>query len=98
MHGYGTYTWPDGRKYEGMWRQGKQHGKATMTTKTGEVKTGEYELGKVHFWDDRGEINKHRREMDTLNEVNTELEQNKDNLTQERNSIMVDKNDLGERL
>jgi len=26
-HGYGVYTWADGRKYEGEWVAGKQHGR-----------------------------------------------------------------------
>mmetsp|Transcript_128412 Transcript_128412/g.235431 ORF Transcript_128412/g.235431 Transcript_128412/m.235431 type:complete len:84 (+) Transcript_128412:609-860(+) len=25
-HGEGTYTWPDGRQYKGLWNKGKQHG------------------------------------------------------------------------
>jgi len=25
-YGYGIYYWADGRKYEGYWAQGKQHG------------------------------------------------------------------------
>ena len=27
-HGYGIYTWPDGRAYKGYWKDGKQHGLA----------------------------------------------------------------------
>ena len=26
MHGTGTYTWPDGRKYEGMYSDDKKEG------------------------------------------------------------------------
>ena len=27
--GFGVFTWPDGRMYEGEWFDGKQHGKGT---------------------------------------------------------------------
>ena len=26
LYGYGTFLWNDGRKYEGNWKNGKQHG------------------------------------------------------------------------
>lgn len=26
-HGIGTFYWPDGRKYHGAWKDGKQHGR-----------------------------------------------------------------------
>ena len=26
--GKGIFTWPDGRKYDGQWSKGKQHGRA----------------------------------------------------------------------
>ena len=25
-------TWPDGRRYEGEWKEGKMHGEGVMTT------------------------------------------------------------------
>jgi hypothetical protein len=30
-HGSGIYTWADGRRYDGEWSNGKQHGKGSMT-------------------------------------------------------------------
>ncbi|MDW7693387.1 hypothetical protein R9C00_01410 [Flammeovirgaceae bacterium SG7u.111] len=32
-HGYGVCTWPDGSKYEGMWKYGTMTGKGTFTYK-----------------------------------------------------------------
>ena len=29
--GWGTYTWPDGRKYEGEWKNGEWDGEGTYT-------------------------------------------------------------------
>jgi len=26
-HGIGTFKWPDGRKYCGAWKDGRQHGR-----------------------------------------------------------------------
>ena len=51
-HGNGTYTWPDGRSYDGEWLNGKQHGKATYTLKTGWQKTGVWNNGKREKWID----------------------------------------------
>ena len=28
--GHGVFTWPDGRKYDGQWSKGKQHGRAKV--------------------------------------------------------------------
>ncbi len=32
--------WPDGSKYEGMWKAGKAHGKGRMTHANGDVYEG----------------------------------------------------------
>jgi hypothetical protein len=45
-----VFTWPDGRKYEGNWFNGKQHGTGTYHTSKGEVKQGEWKEGKRVRW------------------------------------------------
>lgn len=44
--------WNDGRKYEGNWLEGKQHGKGKFTTSDGEEKYGEWDKGKRLNWAD----------------------------------------------
>ena len=40
----------DGRKYEGSWLNGKQHGKGVFTKASGEQKEGEWFEGKRTQW------------------------------------------------
>lgn len=35
MHGYGTYTWPDGRKFVGMYLYGRKNGEGEYVSKSG---------------------------------------------------------------
>jgi hypothetical protein len=42
----GIFEWPDGRRYEGMWKEGKQHGKGVLYEKDGSQKVGEWIEGK----------------------------------------------------
>ena len=35
MYGKGVYTWSDGQKYEGDFKDGKRHGKGTQTNADG---------------------------------------------------------------
>lgn len=44
------FTWPDGRKYDGNWKNGKQHGKGTYHSMKGEVKNGLWNEGKRDRW------------------------------------------------
>ena len=44
------FRWPDGRKYEGEWLQGKQHGYGKFTTSKDEVKYGIWDEGKRSKW------------------------------------------------
>jgi len=30
LNGIGTYLWPDGRKYEGEWKDNKMHGEGNF--------------------------------------------------------------------
>ena len=44
--GRGTFTYPDGRKYVGDWKNGKFHGQGTYTFSNGRKYVGEYKDGK----------------------------------------------------
>ena len=57
-NGKGTMTWADGGKYVGQWKDGKEHGKGTMTRDGGKY-VGQWKDGKEHgkgtmTWDDGG--------------------------------------------
>jgi hypothetical protein len=41
---------PDGRKYEGDWKNGKQHGVGIYTSASGKTKKGEWSEGKRIQW------------------------------------------------
>jgi hypothetical protein len=41
-NGYGAYTWSDGRKYIGDWRNGQQDGVGTLINKDGTTRRGEW--------------------------------------------------------
>lgn len=45
-HGYGVYTWADGRRYEGNWSNGKQHGEGKYILPNGTIKIGIWQEGK----------------------------------------------------
>ena len=52
-HGYGIYYWADGRKYEGYWAHGKQHGLGRyLIPQDGKEKYGLWEDGKRTEWFD----------------------------------------------
>ena len=40
INGYGTYTWENGSKYVGEYKDGKKHGQGTYTFASGTVKKG----------------------------------------------------------
>lgn len=40
--GLGVQLWPDGSKYEGMWKDDRCHGKGRMTHANGDVYQGEW--------------------------------------------------------
>ena len=46
--GQGTYTFPDGRKYVGEWKNGKYHGQGTYTFPNGKKYIGEFKDDKMH--------------------------------------------------
>jgi len=44
--GFGVFTWKDGRRFEGFWHQGKQHGYGVMYRPNGEIlKCGIWNMG-----------------------------------------------------
>ncbi len=45
---FGTYTWPDGVKYVGEWKDFKEHGQGTVTWPNGNKYVGEWKDGKFH--------------------------------------------------
>ena len=48
MHGYGVYSWQDGRRYEGEYVNDKKHGKGKYVWANGKVYDGMWEDGKQH--------------------------------------------------
>ena len=47
-NGQGTYTWSDGQKYVGEWKDGKQHRQGTYTWSDGNKYIGEFKDGKYY--------------------------------------------------
>ncbi len=70
FHGHGTYTWQTtyndqneliaGRKYEGDWMDGKQHGLGVYAVGNGDVYTGAFMKG---FYEDTGTLKKSNGDM-----------------------------------
>ncbi|KAF4716065.1 Elongation of fatty acids protein 2, variant 2 [Perkinsus olseni] len=48
--GYGTFEWPDGRKYAGWWLAGKRHGDGEYTTEFGQTRKGIWENDVLVRW------------------------------------------------
>mmetsp|Transcript_1127 Transcript_1127/g.1136 ORF Transcript_1127/g.1136 Transcript_1127/m.1136 type:complete len:89 (-) Transcript_1127:31-297(-) len=46
MHGFGTFLWSDGRKYEGDYENDIKHGHGVFTWPDGKVYDGEWKNGK----------------------------------------------------
>lgn len=49
-HGQGTFSWSDGRKYVGGWKDGKQHGDGVFTDENGISKKGKWNEGTRLDW------------------------------------------------
>ena len=48
MEGYGTFTWSDGRKYVGEYKNDQKHGQGTFEWPDGRKYIGEWKDGKQH--------------------------------------------------
>ena len=48
MHGFGVYTWLDGRRYEGLYAHNKKHGQGTYTYSDGSKYSGQWSNGLQH--------------------------------------------------
>ena len=48
MHGRGVYTWTDGKKYDGQWKDGKKHGRGVVSEADGRKYDGQWKDGKEH--------------------------------------------------
>jgi len=52
-HGYGIFTWFDGRRYAGYWAKGRQHGLGIYSKPSdNKIKYGLWEDGKIVKWFD----------------------------------------------
>jgi len=51
--GQGVFYWPDGRKYDGQWLNGKQDGIGVYSTANGKSRKGEWKDGKRIAWVDQ---------------------------------------------
>lgn len=60
--GVGIFFWPDGRIYEGAWKNGKQHGYGRYCSQNNEEKYGYWENGKRIRWLTEEEFRKARSE------------------------------------
>lgn len=49
-HGEGVLTWPDGRKYEGTFKNGRMHGIGLWYELDGSIRKGEWQMGKRISW------------------------------------------------
>lgn len=48
MDGIGVYTWQDGRRYEGEYKDDKKHGFGIYTWSDGRMYSGYWSKGKQH--------------------------------------------------
>ena len=69
--GVGIFFWPDGRVYEGQWKDGKQNGYGRYLNQDKEEKYGFWVNGKRSRWLSQDEFDKASREgnFDFLNQA-----------------------------
>ena len=61
--GYGIFHWPDGRIYEGAWKEGKQNGYGRYINQRGEEKYGFWSNGKRDRWLTREEFEEAKNQL-----------------------------------
>ena len=68
--GTGIFFWPDGRVYEGAWKNGKQHGYGRYWNQHGEEKFGFWRNGARERWLTSDEFNQAKNQgyFDFLNQ------------------------------
>ena len=49
-HGSGLFVWPNGKKYQGQWKEGKQDGVGIYMDNNGTKKYGQWKAGKRTSW------------------------------------------------
>ena len=54
MDGYGQYIMNNGRVYEGMWKEGKRHGKGTFKWEDGRIYDGRSYKGNISWTNNMG--------------------------------------------
>ena len=57
-NGQGTYTYENGTKYEGSWKDGKEHGEGIFTDQKGKSKRGIWDNGERERWIDQDQESK----------------------------------------
>lgn len=67
--GVGVQLWPDGSKYEGIFRRGKANGKGRMTHSNGDVYEGEWKDDKAHGRGTFVDINNARYDGDWVEDM-----------------------------
>ena len=67
--GVGIQLWPDGTKYEGMWKKGKISGKGWMTHANGDVYEGQWLDDQANGFGIFIDVNNARYEGDWLNDM-----------------------------
>jgi hypothetical protein len=55
-----VYYWPDDKRYEGQWRNGKQHGEGKIVNSKGKSRRGIWEDGNRLQWLDGGSKRENR--------------------------------------
>ena len=64
--GFGIYSWPDGKQYQGFWSNGLQDGIGRFTNTKGQSRVGKWKEGKRLEWV------KDQEEQNALKTINVE--------------------------
>jgi hypothetical protein len=92
-HGNGIYIWADGRKYDGLWANGKQHGEGKYVLPDGTIRVGIWEEGKRIDWIDQ----KKASNQDLIKQERKESPQTGQNTYNEQTGKELTGNELTEK-